>query len=50
VVIWIDYRSNFPQSPEDYYLGKTICITGLITEYEGIAEIEAQSPTQIEDP
>jgi hypothetical protein len=50
VVIWIDYRSNFPQSPEDYYLGKTICVTGLITEYEGIAQIEAQSPTQIEDP
>jgi len=50
VVIWIDNRANFPQPLEDYYLGKTICVTGLITEYDGIAQIEAQSPTQIEDP
>jgi hypothetical protein len=49
VVIWIDYRSNFPQPPEDYYLGKNICVTGLITEYDGIPQIEVQSPTQIQE-
>jgi hypothetical protein len=49
VVIWIDYRSNFPQPPEDYYLGKNICVTGLIISYEGIPEIEVQSPTQIQE-
>ena len=50
VVIWIQNRSNFPQAPEDYYLGKTICVTGLITEYSGIAEIEVQYPSDIQDP
>ncbi len=49
VVIWIDYRANFPQSPEDYYLGKTIYVTGLIIEYNGIPEIEVQTPTQIQE-
>ena len=49
VVIWIDNRANFPQPPEDYYLGKTICVTGLIVPYKGSAQIEAQSPTQIEE-
>ncbi|MFW6105174.1 MAG: hypothetical protein ACOC7P_01170 [Chloroflexota bacterium] len=49
VVIWIQNRGNFPQAPEDYYLGKTICVTGLITEYNGIVEIEVQYPSEIQD-
>lgn len=49
VVIWIDYRANFPQAPEVYYLGKTIYVTGLITEYEGIPQIEVKTPTQIQE-
>lgn len=48
VIIWIQYRSNFPQAPENYYLGKTICVTGLITQYNGIAEIEARLSSDIE--
>ena len=47
VVIWIQNRSNFPQPPEDYYFGKTICITGLITEYKGVPQIEAKDSSQI---
>lgn len=50
VVIWIGNRANFPQPPESYYLGKTIYVTGLITEYNGIPQIEATDPSQIEDP
>jgi len=50
VVIWIQNRSNFPQAPEDYYLGKTICVTGLITEYNGIPQIEVRYPSEIQDP
>ena len=50
VVIWIQYRSNFPQAPEDYYLGKTICVTGLITEYNGIPQIEVKYPSEIQEP
>ena len=49
VVIWIDYRANFPPSPEDYYLGKTICVTGLIDEYNGSPQIEAQQLSQIQE-
>jgi len=49
VVIWIDYRANFPQPPEGYYLGKTICVTGLIEEYDGIPQIEAKHANQIEE-
>ena len=50
VVIWIDYRANFPQPPEDYYLGKSICVTGLIEPYKGSPQIEAQQLSQIQDP
>ena len=50
VVIWIQYRSNFPQAPEEYYLGKTICVTGLIDEYKGIPQIEVKYPSEIQDP
>ena len=49
IVIWIQNRSNFPQVPEDYYLGKTICVTGLITEYNGIPQIEVSYPSEIQD-
>ena len=49
VIIWGDYRGNFSQAPEDYYSGKTICVTGLIIEYQGIAEIEVKTPSQIQE-
>lgn len=49
IVIWDDYRDNFPQAPDVYYLGKTICVTGLITEYEGVPEVEVKSPSQIQE-
>lgn len=49
VVIWIQNRSKFPDPPEDYYLGKTIYVTGLITEYKGIPQIEVTDPTQIQE-
>ena len=48
VVIWKDYRENFKVLPETYYQGKTICVTGLITEYEGVPEIEVRSQDEIE--
>lgn len=48
VVIWGRNRGNFPFKPEDYYSGKTICVTGLIEEYRGVPEIEISSPSQIE--
>jgi hypothetical protein len=49
VVIWVDYRANFPSPPEVYYKDKTICVTGLIIEYSGSPEIEVQDPFQIQE-
>jgi hypothetical protein len=49
VIIWGENRGNFPQPPESYYNGKTICVTGLIQEYEGIAQIEVTAPGQIKE-
>ena len=47
VIIWGENRGNFPQAPEVYYLGKTICVTGLIQEYNGVPQIEVTEPSQI---
>lgn len=49
VIIWGENRGNFPQAPENYYLGKTIYVTGLITEYEEVPQIEVTSPDQIHE-
>ncbi len=57
VVIWSKYRANFTQAPEVYYLGKSIYVTGLIkrhyvtggvTEYRAIPQIEVRTPDQIQ--
>lgn len=50
VVIWGSNRSNFASSPESYYYGKYICVTGLITEYQGVPQIEASYSSQIQIP
>lgn len=48
VVIWDKYRSKFPEPPEHYYLGKTICVGGEITEDKGIPQIEILTHGQIQ--
>ncbi|HNR44482.1 MAG TPA: hypothetical protein PKH80_04880 [Methanofastidiosum sp.] len=48
VVIWGRCRPNFSVSPEIYYRGKTIYVTGVITEYNGAAQIEVCYPNQIQ--
>lgn len=47
IVIWEQYRSAFKSAPENYYMGKNLCVNGTIEEYKGIPNIEAQSPSQI---
>lgn len=47
VLFWINNRDKFPPSPEDYYLGKSICVSGYIELYEGVPEIEITDPSQI---
>ena len=48
VVIWEEYRNNFPEPPEEYYLGKTVCVTGFIDEYNNSYQVELRSPSKIE--
>lgn len=48
VLIWVENRGNFPSPPESYYSGKTISVTGLITEYQGVPQMEVASPSQIQ--
>ena len=45
-LIWGEYRDAFDYVPESL-LGKTICVSGTITEYKGKAEIKVSDPTQI---
>jgi len=47
VIIWGRYRDNFPQPPERMYYQKTICVSGRIELYQGVAQIEVRSPEQI---
>jgi DNA/RNA endonuclease YhcR with UshA esterase domain len=47
VVIWGDSRANFEQPPEKAYDGKVICVTGVVTIYQGAAQIEVAQPSQI---
>jgi DNA/RNA endonuclease YhcR with UshA esterase domain len=46
VVIWGSNRSKF-KTPEDDYKDKKICVTGKITAYDGLPEIIADDPKQI---
>jgi hypothetical protein len=46
IVIWDSNRSKFG-SPEVDYKDKRTCVTGTITEYRGIPQIEADNPRQL---
>src|ERR1017187_5191572 len=48
LVIFIKDRSNFKEAPEVMYAGKTICVTGVIKEYQGKPEIMVASPGDIQ--
>ena len=48
VVIWGRNRNNFPNTPEDHYLGRDIRVDGLIELYKGGAQIEGRDASQIE--
>ena len=47
-VIFARSFPDFPPSPEDYYKGKRVKITGLIKKYKGNPEIILDYPGQIE--
>jgi hypothetical protein len=45
-LIWGEYRDKFDYVPESL-LGKTICVSGTITEFKGKVEIKVSDPSQI---
>lgn len=47
VVIWGSDRAKFSPPPEEAFDGKTVHVTGKITEYRGKPEIVVRSPDQI---
>lgn len=47
VVIWGSDRTKFKYSPEIFFKGKKICVTGVITSYRNIPEIVVHDPEQI---
>jgi len=47
VIIWGRNRDNFSHPVEKYYEGKTVCVTGMVIEYNGMPEMEVKSPDQI---
>ena len=47
VLIWGSDRPRFPAPLEQYYLGKTICVRGIISSYQGLVEVEIIDPDQI---
>ncbi len=47
IVIWGSDRSKFPEPPEDLYMGKKICVHGMIKAFRGKPEIIVTDPSQI---
>jgi micrococcal nuclease len=47
IVIWGSDRPKFGD-PEAKYRDKDVCVTGKITSYQGVPEIAANDPSQIE--
>ena len=47
VMIWGSDRGKFEKPPETLYSGKEICVTGMITSYQGSSEIIVKEPSQI---
>lgn len=47
IVIWGSDRGKFPVAPEVAFKGKTVRVTGKITEYRGVPEIVVRDPAQI---
>lgn len=46
VVIWSENRARFG-TPERRYRGRTICVRGRVSTYQGAPQIAAVSPSQI---
>ncbi len=49
VIIWGEHRAAFPWPPEQHYRGLTICVTGNITLYRDVPQVEVTAPSQMQE-
>ena len=47
IVIWKENLPKFPPHPEQFYIGKFICVSGLVSEYKGVPEVFISEKNQI---
>lgn len=47
IVIWEEDLYNFDGDPEAMYMNETVEVTGTLTTYDGVAQIEVESQDQI---
>ena len=47
VIVWKKDATNFPTNFAVSYVGKTVCVTGMVETYRGDATIAVQDPSQI---
>ncbi|MEE2875118.1 MAG: hypothetical protein VYD09_01130 [Chloroflexota bacterium] len=47
-LIWGEMRNNFGGSPESFFLGRMLCVRGLIESYKGKPQIILRSVSQIQ--
>lgn len=48
VVIWEDHRNKWDTPPEQWYVNKKICVSGMIETHKGTPQIIVENPGQIE--
>ena len=47
VVIKGEDRSKFKDAPDEYFKGRSVCVTGTVIDYKGKPEIVVSDPSQI---
>ena len=41
ILIWPEHRASFGGAPEEMFFGARVCITGRVSNYKGVAQIES---------
>ncbi|MFY7900565.1 MAG: hypothetical protein ACOVNY_10310 [Chitinophagaceae bacterium] len=47
IVIEEDARKNFTEKPEEFFLNKEVCVSGVVKEYKGKPQIIITKPEEI---
>lgn len=47
-MVWSENRPRFSVPPESAYIGHNVVVTGKVTRYQGVPQIEVSSPDQIQ--